>query len=256
MHENGMIAVLLHFLISLLLLHGTNRLAGYPAAGKGLLAAAALNGLYGWSCMVPGLRFLGSGYWRVVFHVLIATMAFGFTVSAWKRAGIYILLRMALWGIAAKLGRSDVLGLLGAAILLWLLCPISFGPGIRGSAFLPVEIRSGNTRIRLIALVDTGNMLRDPVSGEQVLVIDRDAAMSLTGLSDVSLADPLGNVGRIPGLRLIPYHTAGQAQGFFLGKRFDEVHIGKWKGSAMVAFSPQVIGRGEGYRALTGGKQW
>lgn len=57
----------LNFLVDLLLLVGTNRLAGHPSEPKRIIPAAALGGLYGGMCLVPGFRFLGNyfGGWSV-----------------------------------------------------------------------------------------------------------------------------------------------------------------------------------------------
>jgi len=57
----------------------------------------------------------------------------------------------------------------------------------------------------------------------------------------------------MPGLRLIPYHSVGQGEGMLLAKRFEQVTVGKRTRSALVAFAPEGLGRGDVYQALTGG---
>ena len=247
------LVIALNFLVDLLLLLGTNRLSGFPPGWRRLIPAAALGGLYGGACLLPGFNFLGNMVWRLIFLGCMAVIAFGWNAVSWKRCGVFLLLSMAMGGISMNLGRGDALGLLAAAVLVWLLCCVGFGGSIGSKTYVPLVIRKDEKCIRLTALRDSGNTLRDPVTGEQVLIIDSAAAEELTGLSAHSLASPLDTLGTLPGLRLIPYRTVGQSGGFLLGMRFKDVTVGNWKGAAVVAFAPQEIGRGEGYQALTGG---
>lgn len=246
------LVVVLNVLVDLLLLLGANRMTGYPTRWKRVIPAALLGGVYAGTCLLPGFRFLGNALWRLVFLALMAVTAFGVDVGALKRCCAYLLLSMALGGIAGNMSRGDRLGFpIAAALLCFLWNGIGSIPG--GSEYVPMEIRNGDQILRLTALRDTGNTLRDPLTGEQIQIIDSEAAQALTGLTQEDLSRPLDSIGKHPGLRLIPYRTVGQSSGMLLAKRFDSVRIGKWKGSAVIAFAPQKIGSGEGCRALTGG---
>ena len=57
----------------------------------------------------------------------------------------------------------------------------------------------------------------------------------------------------VPGARLLSFQTVGRSSGLLPVKRFEDVRIGAWRGSCLVAFSPNEIGRGKPYEALTGG---
>ena len=248
------LVAMLNFLIDFLLFLGTNRLSGDPPGWKRAIPAAALGGIYSGTCLMPGLGFLAGGTWRLVFLALICTMAFGLGTGSWRRWGLFLLLSMALGGMALLMESGGIRLPLLAAVGLWLLCRLGFGgkPGSR--EYLPLEIRHGAITVRLTALRDSGNGLKDPLTGEQVLVIGPDAAERLTGLHPSQLRNPLETMGKgiIRGLRLVPYHTVGQG-GMLLAMRFQDVTIGNRKTSAVVAFAPERIGRGEGYQALTGG---
>lgn len=245
--------VLLNILVNLLLLLGTNRLAGFAPGWRRVIPAGLLGGIYGGLCLIPSLRFLGNPLWRLVFLGMMASVAFGWNRFAWKRTGVFILLTLALEGILTRMGKGNMVGIFVAAILIWLLCRIGFGGQIGGREFVPLEINTGNVLLRLTALRDSGNLLRDPVTGEQVLVVDGAAGERLTGLQAGQFAKPLEVVGKMPGFRLIPYRTVGHPGGLLLARRFENVRMGDWKGSALVAFAPDSIGAGEGYRALVGG---
>ncbi len=249
------LVVLLNFLVDFLLLLGTNRLAGHPPGWKRAAGAAALGGVYAGACLLPGFYFLGNTLWRLVFLGLMGAIAFGTGKSAWKRCGIFVLLSMALGGIALGMGNGGFWMPVISAVGVWLLCRIGFGSRIGGREYVPLEITYGENTLRLTALRDTGNTLTDPITGEQVLIISAEAGRKLTGLSTDQLRSPLETLAKrpLPGLRLIPYHAVGQPGGMLLGLRFSDVNIGGRRCGAVVAFAPERIGRGEGYQALTGG---
>lgn len=245
----------INFLVDFLLLMGTNRLAGFPSDKKRLFLASFLGAVYSGVCLLPGFRFLSNTLWRVVSLGVMAGIAFGWNRSTVRRCGVFILLSLALGGIAVCIGRSDFLVLILASLGLWLLCRLAFGEPVGSREYVPLEIRHGQRFVKLLALRDTGNTLRDPITGEQALVIAPEAAARLTGLTENQIGSPLETMasGEIPGLRLIPYRAVGQGSGMMLAMRFEDVIIGTRRQSALVAFAPEGFGRGEAYQALTGG---
>lgn len=249
------LVMLLNFLVDFLLLLGTNRLSGYPAGVKRAALGALFGAAYSGACLMTEVRFLGNTLWRLVSLGLMAGIAFGWDRSAVKRGGVFVLLSMALGGIATGFGGGGFLMIALSAAGVWLLCRIGFGSGTVGREYVPLTIRYNGRAVALTALRDTGNTLTDPVTGEPVLVIDSAAARELTGLDRDQLSHPLETLTQrpVPGLRLIPYRAVGQSGGMLLGMRFAEVEVGNSRRAAIVAFAPEAIGRGEGYRALTGG---
>ncbi len=249
------VVCLLDFLIDYLLLLGTNRLCGYPAEWKRTAVAAAVGGVYSGLCLMPGLSFLGSTIWRIVVLGILAWIAFGFSRSALRRCVVFVILSMALGGIALGLGNKAAFSIPLSAAVISIMCFVGFRDRIGTVSYLPVELVYGDICLRLTALEDTGNALRDPVTGRPVLVVDAEVAHKLTGLTQQQLRSPVSSMAqaRIPGLRLIPYRAVGQPSGLLLALRIPEVRIGKWKGSSLVAFAPDGLSREGAYQALTGG---
>lgn len=249
------LVVILNFLVDILLILGTNRLTGYPAGIKRSALAAAIGGIYGGVCLVPGFRFLGNVLWRLVSLTGMAAVAFGWNRSALQRGAVFVLLSMALGGIASGLTKRTFWMLFFSAGMLWLLCRAGFRGDTGSREYVPVELRWGEKCVRLIALRDTGNTLRDPLSGERVLVAGADVAQELLGLTGHQLRHPVETVtaGVLPGLRLIPYRAVGQPGGMLLALRLPGARIGKKPEDPLVAFAPQVLASGEAYRMLTGG---
>ena len=65
-------------------------------------------------------------------------------------------------------------------------------------------MRYGEKEILVDALFDTGNLLRDPITGKYVHIIDKEVSESLLGkVEHISLAEY--------GIRLIPYKTIAKS---------------------------------------------
>lgn len=239
----------LNFLVDLLLILGTNRLSGFPPGVKRGSLAAALGALYSGICLMPGFSFLGNTLWRLVSLGLMGSIAFGWNPSALRRTVVFVLLSMALGGIATGFGSGNISTLILSAAGVWLLCHMGFG-GQMGQEYIALEIRHEGKQVKLMALRDTGNTLRDPITGEGVLVISADAATELTGLTAYDLCHPVETAAAHPGFRLLPYHAVGQPGGMLLVKRFSDMTVNGKKGSGLVAFAPEAIGRGDVYQAL------
>ena len=247
------LVMLLNFLVDFLLLLGTNRLTGYPPdAGRAALAAVS-GGVYAGACLLPGFFFLGSFLWRTVALFGMAVVAFGTNRSAVQRGAVFLLLSMALGGIALGVRGSRFVTPVLCAGALWMMCRIGFRGSIGSREYVPVELTAGDRRVSVIALRDTGNTLRDPVTGEQVLVAGAELGAKLLGLTVSQLRNPVETVASGKGLRLIPYHAVGQPGGMLVACRFQNAKIGNTYRDPLVAFAPEGIGRSGVYQMLTGG---
>ena len=233
----------LNFLVDLCLLLGVNRLAGHPPGLTRAAAAAALGSGYAGACLVPGFAFLAGGLWRAVSLGLMGWTAFGADRSGWRRSMLFVLLSMALGGLAVCFRTG---GLVLCAVVLALLSRM----GLRsfGKELVRVTVTYGGRTVRAMALRDTGNSLRDPITGENVTVLIPETGERL-GIPGSVLRDPGGEL--TPGLRLIPARTVGGG-GLLAAVRCESVTIGGRAAGTLVAFARENFGNGE-YQALTGG---
>jgi len=248
------VVFLLNFAVDFLLLLGTNRLSGHSGGKIRCALGALLGGAYGLICLLPGLSFLGNPLWRLVSLLVIAGASFGWNRSGVYRCCLFYLLSMALGGIAVHAGREELSALLLCAVLLWGLCTLASGMGSGKREYRVLKLTLGDRSVSMLALVDTGNELVDPITGRSVVVISAKAACRLTGLTEEALQTPLETLTRrpIPGLRLIPYRSVG-GQGLLLGMKIRDTELDGKKQSLLVAFSPEGLGNGDVYQALTGG---
>lgn len=247
--------ILFNFLVDFLLLVGANCLSGFPAGMLRASGAAAIGSIYAAACLLPGFHFLGNMLWRCVALLAMGTAAYGLRRSAIRRTILFVFLSMALGGIALGLGNGGFFAVISAAAGVCAMCILGFGGKVRGAQLVPVTVRSKHTTVHLTALVDTGNTLRDPVSGESVLVLDADTAYRLSGLTKQQLTQPVETVasGTVPGLRLIPFRSVGRSSGMLLAQRVEEVKIRKKRAGTLVAFAPGELSGAGKYQALTGG---
>ena len=243
---------LLNFLVDFLLLLAADRLCGYSVKLIRIPLAALLGGVYAACCLLPGFYFLGNALWRTVSLGLMSVIAYGLSVSALRRGLVFTILLMALGGVVMGLESGGSWGVICGAVTVCLLCFIGFRGRIGGASYVPVELCYGNKHLRITALQDTGNTLRDPITGRAVLVVSADTALELLGLTRSQLQNPVASLGALPGLRLIPYRSIG-ASSFLLAMKLKNVKIGTWQGSTLVAFAPEGLSDEGAYQALTGG---
>lgn len=249
------LVVLLNFAVDLLLLVAADRLTGYPIRPLQTAAAALFGAAYAAACILPGMAFLANLFWRTISLAAMGIIAFGTDRSCVCRIGLFLLLTMALGGVASVMERcrfSDLLltaaGIFGVCLLMALGKPFS-------RQYVTVQLRKEDRVRTLLALRDTGNMLTDPITGNAVLIVGADIAKEMLNVTQDQLQDPICTVasGAVPGARLIPYRAVGQPNGMLLAVCMDEVRIDSKPAGRIVAFAPERIGNGEGYQALTGG---
>ncbi|MBQ4601093.1 MAG: sigma-E processing peptidase SpoIIGA [Oscillospiraceae bacterium] len=246
------LVMMLYFGVELLLLVGASCLAGMrPEPGRTVLAAS-VGAVYTAACLLPGAAALGSLPGRAVQLLAVSLIAYGCSRDTLRRGVLYLLLSMALGGFAMGLGGGMVKWLLAAAGI-FALCLLAF-QGCAGKRYIGVELSRGGNTVSLNALVDSGNMLKDPVTGEQVLVVGAEAANKLTGLTPAQLSQPLQTVvsAAVPGLRLIPYRAVGKATGMLLGMKIEDARVGRRRCGTVVAFAPEGL-EDRGFQALIGG---
>ena len=178
--------------VNFLLLLCADRLTGQRTALVRTAAAAIFGGVYAGCCLIPGFYFLGNFIWRVVHFGFISVIAYGLSVSTFHRGLVFALLSLALGGAMVAIGKGGAVGAIAVAGMLLILSYCGLDGRINGRSCVPVELSLGGNSLRLTALQDTGNTLRDPITGRPVLVVSADAAQKLglyirvTGNTDLS----------------------------------------------------------------------
>lgn len=250
----GDLVAILNFCVDFLLLLGAGWLTGLQVGPIRCALASLLGAAYAFVCLLPRYALLGSLPFRCASLLAMAFICFGPGRRSVKSALTFLLLSFALGGAAALMHNADFSAPIVGAAAVWGVCRVGLGGRIGGRRYVTLEIAHNGQRIRLTALQDTGNALRDNLTGSSVIIVDGSTSEKLLGLSRDALrhpADTLLHCG-IPKLRLIPYRAVGSPDGMLLAKKL-EVTVGSRRESRLVAFCPERLG--DDFQALTGGNE-
>ena len=262
----------------------TARLAGIPLKRRRYLLAALLGAVYAVAVFLPGLGFLGAFPAKMAVGVLLALVSFGGEEKLLRLVLLLLAVSCAMAGCVLALGLLagsrvpvsngifytdvDAKVLLIATAAAYLVLTVVFRAAARhgvGGELLPVSVSISGRTVKLTALHDNGNSLRDPAGGGAVLVA---APGSLDGALPAlvrrlltpemlrypaDLLEPLRAAAPALRPRLLPYRAVGVPGGLLLTIRADWVEIcGQRYISVPVALSPTALGAG--YAALWGGE--
>ena len=238
--------VVVSFSVDWLLLLGASKLSGGQGRWPQLLLGALLAALYTGACLYT--ERMASPWGRLLCLLVVSAVAFGVKRDSLLPAAVYLAMNGAAVLLAKGIG--DGHGAVAAALVA-ALCLLRRSPMGRT---VPVKLRYGTQELHIRALLDTGNCLHDPLTGDRVLVLGAEAAKKLVGLELRELEDPIGTVakGKVQGLRLIPIQTVG-GKGLLLALRIPEVRLGNNSKSRVVAFAPCLMDERNGFHGLTGG---
>lgn len=270
---------LLNTLINYLLLRGSAAMGGSPARIRRLLTGAAIGGTYAVACVLPGGAFLQTGWVQAAAAAAMILAAFGWKKTTLKQGLFFLALSFAFGGAVLLLvqaaepdcvliGGRAYYGVTFPALLLLagacygLAAVVLRGWGSHtGGDLAPLELELQSSRVCLQALRDTGNTLRDPVSGQPILVAEWQVLCRLlpeAALHRSDFSDPAGLVEKLtvshPDLRfrLIPYGAVGTSSGLLPAVRC-QINRGKRKERMLVAFTATELSVHRQFEALMGG---
>lgn len=269
---------LLNLLLDYLLLLAAAQLSGRTLHRLRLLACAAGGGAYAVLTFLPGCAFLRAPLCQLAAGAAMALCAYRgrrkpallFLLLSGGLAGF--VLALGLWagsptGLLGRVYRGEVSWplLLGAALGFYVLLRLLLGQGARhgGGELLKITISVCGRKQTVTALHDTGNTLRDPVSGRPALVLERNAAEELWPPEVAAvLASPLPPEEKMARLHrqgaavtfsLLPFRSVGTPAGLLLAARSDYIEInGRRYPRTPVALSEHPVSDGGGYHALWG----
>ena len=273
----------LNALMDYLLVLSVGRLAGIPLRRGRYLLAGLLGGAYAVAVFLPGLGFLAATPVKLAAGVLLALTAYGgeekllrltlllFAVSCAMAGCVLALGLLAGGGVPVVNGvfytDVDAKVLLIASAAAYLVLTVVFRAaakkGLHGQ-LVTVRVCLAGRTTAFTAFCDTGNGLRDPVSGQPVLVVSpgrldgvlpREVRSLLArGALErpAELLEPLVRAAPELRFRLLPYQAVGVAGGLLLAVRCDQAEIAGVRYTGLLAaLSPTELGTG--YSALWGG---
>jgi stage II sporulation protein GA (sporulation sigma-E factor processing peptidase) len=270
------ILFLLNTLVDYLLILITGRIAGIPLCRKRYWAAAVLGGGYAVLAIIPCLQtILASVPFKVLGWIVISAIAYGFSHQIIKLILLFGGTACSLAGVVLAMANffdmkhfivhplivpfSAILFLLGNRIF-----HTAMRHNVSGTIFQSTLSIDGNT-LNLPTLLDTGNCLKHPITGQPILVVSLHALDSILPISlrhrfsQHNLTNPsdLSEFVRStsPDLnpQLISYRSLGCSSGLLLTLQTDWIQIKTHRyPKGVVALAPTPLGFG--YSALWGGE--
>lgn len=240
---------LINFSMDFLCFFLTCELIGVKLSIFRTLLASAVGGIYANVALFLSV----GGIWEILLDigvcVLMCLIAFGGRGTVAAHTCVYIAISMALGGfmtaLFALLNRAELplyeVGDDGiSAWVLMLLAVISGGITLFGGRFFRRKSARKYTSVKVIfdgrskslsAYCDSGNLLRDPISGRPCVVADADALRGILPEKIIDLAKSKGvDVSSLSGdaarkIRLVPTRTA-TGDGLLLAVRADKILVG------------------------------
>ncbi len=256
----------LNLLTDYLLCLAAARLCGFRLRRRRYLLAALLGAAYALASVLPACRCLAAPIWKLCVGLGMGWIAFG--KEARPLRGMLALLFVsaafggALYALTLMSGAPTVLDLrvlLAAFFLCYALLRLlsRFRSRFDGQRKAQIRLCLAQRECSFSALIDSGNSLTDPGTGQEVLVVSPPALKPVL-LSYSALAEELDPVdlvelsAQIPPLagrlRLLPFHTLS-GDGLLPAFHPDGLWIdGKAAPEHLVAISRQA--RGDGFEAI------
>ena len=139
--------------------------------------------------------------------------------------------------------------------------------------FYQISIKLNNKSLNLKAMLDTGNLLKEPITGMTVIVVEKQDLSSIIPMTILEHIEEIvgGDAQKIISqeeekeyftkFRVIPFSSIGKENGLMLGLKADEVMIEKEeekeeekevRNDIIIGIFPQTLSKNHTYTALIG----
>ena len=250
---------LTNFLINLVLLYVTGKLASIKISGLRVFISSVLGALYSVFMFFPNLSIFYTGFAKFLSALAIVAVAYnikGIRLYL-KTLGLFYVVTLCFGGgVFALFYFTGIGSMLGAVVrngiiyfnLPWQLLFISIalsyiiisgvwkavlGRVTKSSCYINLIISYYNKQTSVRALLDTGNSLHDPISNFPVIVTEYDCLKNILPENFLKAvkSDTLNfeNISCISDtvllnkLRIIPFSSLGKENGMLIGFRPDSV---------------------------------
>lgn len=251
-----------------LILSATEKICDISPAFPAKLAAASLGGIYSVLATVPNLSFLTLAPVKLSAAVIMLLIVFHRKSGFLRISLVFFAVSAAFGGLvyAAGLNGTPISPGTVIAVLLiaWFTVSIVFRRTGKagGASTASVSVTCfGKTEV-FTALVDTGNNLKDPVSGIGAAVFSQDKIMPLfpselkkliSGKSPADAILSLSGTNYAGKFRLLPYTAVGVSGGMLLAVCPDDIAVNGVSVPGMVAaISPTPISDSGTFSVLIG----
>lgn len=254
---------LVNLVMNFIILWTTAKLASLSARNWQILLGASLGALYSIFILLPNLMYLNSLWIKLLFAVLIPLVSFyplklatffrvlgyfylsSFLAGGTAMALVYFTSHSPYLSYLSKgftyVSRFNLWTMTITIIVVLILVQLARlarqRKNLEDLFAVPITICFAEEKVALKAMVDTGNQLKDPLTGTPVIIVEYSALVSILPqevreiFSQVPehdlqrLYDILTTSSWYSRFRLIPFTSLGKANGLLLGFRPDEIIV-------------------------------
>ena len=256
-----------------------------------ILLAGTLGAIYSIMTYISELQIYSNIILKIILSILIIYIAYNpqTVKQLWKTTLIFYLTSFVFGGAAFALiyivkpqeilmknglflGTYPLKTVILAAIIAFIILITAFtivkNKFSRKNMFCEIKVKLNNKLIETKAMIDTGNLLKEPITNTPVIILEH------TLLYDCMSREILNNLNKILGgdfeaipqeirqeyisrLKLIPFSSLGKQNGMLVGIKADEVKViyeeqeNNYKDIVIGIYNKSLTKRGE-YRALLG----
>ena len=154
-------------------------------------------------------------------------------------------------------------GIIGFVILV-VAFKIAKGRINSKNMYCKIEIEVQQKKVESLAMIDSGNLLKEPISGKPVIVVETEILKDIIPKQIIENTKEIieGKVDNIPieytsKLRVIPFTSLGMTNGMLLGVKADKITIyhddGKIKNeNAIIGLYNKKLSKTDKYTSLIG----
>jgi len=276
--------LLINFVFNYLLLLASAKLGGELIHKWRFALAALIGSIYAAFTFFPPLQFFLHPIYKISAALLMILISFGRTRRLLRISVIFLAISCAFCGgilaIEFLKGNSymkdgivysslDLKGLLMSAVFCYGILALFFRRAavhnMNSGELVKVSFEFNGKTVELTALQDSGNTLQDPVTGQQIPVVEgiRLAPLFPTewNIDRKAMEHPIETIERLAKeangikFRLLPYRAVGVDCGMLLAVRMDRILVaGEVLHNQLVALSPTPLSDGGGYSVLIGSR--
>ena len=204
--------------------------------------------------------------WKDLLYFYLVTFVFGGVAFA----VIYIVKPQDIFMKSQIELETIIIGSIIAFILIFLSFKIIRGKLKKDNMYSKIEIILDNFKIKTMAMIDTGNFLKEPITGKPVIVIEHTLLYEIIPKQILNNLENIigGDFNNVPEdirlkyitrLKMIPFSSLGKQNGMLVGIKADKVKIFENESENIIEKEDIILGiynksltkRGE-YRALVG----
>ncbi len=188
---------------------------------------------YGVCNLLQGYVVMKIAYRNTRTKELIRGALYFYTIS-FAYIKVYEKLRLEFEELHGLVISTAVLVLIGVAVAYLKYCRRKDAQEV----YYDVEILNGGKKIRVRALYDTGNALREPISGKAVSIVEK------------AVLEELGGLEQKKDYTYIPFHSIGEENGVLMGIEVDDLRI--WKKDECIERYCEIVALYEGRLSTDG----